>query len=366
MKSVYKDIIFNKSKLNYQMLDAIADLVRVIDANDRVIFVNSAMEKQLGYDKMTLVCRIDEFEIPTTIAKRTIDTGEIIQREEIINGIYYSVKCSPIRNTGGQILGAIEVFRNISTERKLITEIIDKNKNLSVEMAQAEKIQTLLLPEEGFNENIKLNYIYKPSSILSGDMFDLFKIDEDNFGIYIADTVGHGFAASMLTMFIRFIIRSIRPYTLLSPAKALKALQTRFSELNLGIENYFTFFYGVYNKKTSAFLYSNAGHYPSPILISKGEAQVLESRGYPITKFLKDADYTEKKTDLNTGDKLFLMTDGIMDSKNSKNEIYGTNRVVKILEDHENGELDLLANDLYKFTLGEQKDDITAVLLKVW
>ena len=366
MGSKYKDMIFNKSKLNYQILDAIADLVRVIDADGRVIFVNNAMEEQLGYDKKTLVCKIDDFDLSTNIANRTIQTGEVIQREEYIDGIYYSVKCSPIKNLDGRIFGAVEVFRNTSNEHRLISEIIDKNKKLSIEMAQAKKIQNSLLPKNGFIENLKVEYIYRPSSVLSGDIFDIFKIDEENFGVYISDCVGHGFASSMLTMFIKFVLRDVPFEILIHPADTLSYLQEKFVKLDLDIDNYFTFFYGVYNKRASKFTYSNAGHFPTPILVSNGQAKVLEAEGFPITKFLNNESYQEYETDLRITDKLLFMTDGVVDSKNFKEEAYGVNRVIDILLNNDDGEIDELNKKLYEFTMGEQKDDISALLLKIW
>ena len=366
MGSKYKDMIFNRSKLNYQILDAIADLVRVIDADGRVIFVNNAMEKQLNYDKKTLVCKIDDFELSTSIANRTIQTGEVIQREEYIKEIHYSVKCSPIRNLDGRIFGAVEVFRNTSNEYRLINEIIDKNKKLSIEMAQAKKIQNSLLPKKGFMENLKVEHIYRPSSVLSGDLFDIFKIDENNFGVYIADCVGHGFASSMLTMFIKFVTRNIPPEILIHPAETLSYLQEKFIKLDLDIDNYFTCFYGVYNKKASKITYSNAGHFPAPILISKGQAKILQAEGFPITKFLNKESYQEYESELRVSDKLLFMTDGIVDSKNFKGESYGIDRAIDVLLDNEDGEIDELDKKIYEFTMGEQKDDISALLLKIW
>ncbi|CDZ75336.1 Serine phosphatase RsbU [Peptoniphilus sp. ING2-D1G] len=366
MVSVYKDMIFNESKLNYQILDAIADLVRVVDANNQVIFVNEAMSRQLGYDVKTLVCSISENEVPLNIAKRTIETGETIQREEIIKDFHYSVKCSPIKDSKGDVLGAVEVFRNTSIEHKLVTEIIDKNKKLTIEMAKAKKIQTSLLPKQGFMENIKINYIYEPYSILSGDIFDIFKIDKDNFAIYISDTVGHGFASSMVTMFVRFIMRNLSPETLKVPSQTLGELQEKFSELDLDLETYFTCFYGIYNRKKAKLIYSNAGHYPAPILLSGEKINILETPGYPITKFLNKFKYEDKTVDFNISDKLLLMTDGVVDAKNYHKDNYGMSRVLDILKGNENGELSVLRKSLNGFIWGEQKDDITALLLKVW
>lgn len=366
MNSNYREYIFSKSKLNFQILDAIVDLVRIINDKNEVIYVNKAMKDVLGHDDEKYLCEIDQSILNPYITKRTLETGEVIQREEMIGENQFSVKCSPIIGSEGEILGVVEVFRNISTETRLLNEIMDKNKSMTIEMNQAQKIQNTLLPEKGFLENINVNYFYKPSNKLSGDMFDVFKINEDNYAVYIADSVGHGFAASMVTMFIRFVMRTLTKNTLLTPSKTIKELWTRFCTLNLDIELYFTFFYGVYNRKSSKFIFSNAGHYPSPIFVSDGEVKELEISGYPISRIFSEVEYEDYEVELKVSDKLLFMTDGLVDTRNVNKEEYGIERVKSILSKNQIDELKTLRDSVYKFMWQEQKDDITALLLKVW
>ncbi len=181
--------------VDFQVLNAIADLVRVLDYKEKVVFVNKAMEDLLGYDPDKKVCILGEDLFDPEITKRALMSGEVIQREENIGSMVFSVKCSPIINKKGEILGVVEVFRNVTMARKLQKELIDKNRFMTNETNAASLIQKKVLPDKGFIKNLKVNYLYKPSTILSGDMFDVFQIDDDNIGMYIADSVGHGFAA---------------------------------------------------------------------------------------------------------------------------------------------------------------------------
>ncbi|SHH22597.1 Serine phosphatase RsbU, regulator of sigma subunit [Anaerosphaera aminiphila DSM 21120] len=362
MSFVYKEDIFNNAKLNSQALNSIADLIRVLNANNEVIFVNKAMDEALNCE----VGKFGDFTISSDITRRTIETAEIIQREELLCGNYFSVKCSPIFGEYGEIVGAVEVFRNITMQKSLQKEIVDKNKELTEEMISAQKIQNSLLPERGFFNNISVDYFYKPSNILSGDMFDIFKINEDNIGIYMADSVGHGFAASMITMFIRIIIRNISSYKLLSPSKTLSEVAKKFATLNLDIELYFTCFYGVYNKKLSKFTFSNAGHFPAPILFQEDGEIELESSGYPITRYFKNVKYEDNSVKIDNFDKILLMTDGVVDAQNKRKKNYGSDQVLNIIRDNSIDELKILEDDIDNFIKGKQKDDMTALLLKVW
>ncbi len=114
--------------------------------------------------------------------------------------------------------------------------------------------------------------------MLSGDMFDIYFIDEENIGIYICDVVGHGVTASMMTMFVRQTMRAIKD-DILSPSAALTELHKRFVTLNLGADKYFTIFYGIYNIKNKQLKYSNAGHNCIPIRFNTDQVTLLKTKG---------------------------------------------------------------------------------------
>ena len=337
-------------KIDFQVLNAIADLVRVLDYNEKVVFVNKAMEDLLGYDRDKKVCILGEDLFDPEITRRALLSGEVIQREENIGSMVFSVKCSPIINKKGEILGVVEVFRNVTMARKLQREIIEKNRFMTSETMAASLIQQTVLPERGFIKNLKVNYIYRPSTILSGDMFDVFEIDDDHIAIYIADSVG----------------RTLNKDTLLSPKKTLAQLCTRFTSLRLEIENYFTCFYGVYNTKKKKFVFSNAGHLPLPIMVRDREFMNLESKGYPISRFFARPDYEEKEIKLYSGDYILFMTDGVVEARNSKKESFGYERVHNIILENNKDVLEILDNELEEFNDGEQTDDISMLLIKVW
>lgn len=353
------------SKINLNILNGIADLVRVLDSNNQVIFVNSAMEELMGASAMEMTCEPDgRYFCNLSIAERTLRTGEIIQREEYIENNYYSVKCSPIFDDDS-IVAVVEVFRNITMEKKLQREIINKNKELDLEMNEAKKIQLGLLPEKGFIGGAMIDYIYRPSNILSGDMFNVFEINRDNLGIYISDTVGHGFASSQVTMFVNFMFKNLTTKTLLNPSIALEEIKKKFNSINLDINIYFTCFYGVYNRRENTFKFSNAGHNPCPILTRNRVSYELVTAGLPISRMFEDTTYEDNVVDLFCGDKLLFVTDGIPELKNAQGEDYGIKKLGDILNRHSVDELYEIRNDIISFTAKEPKDDMTAVLLKV-
>ena len=94
--------------LNYRVLEGMADWVRVIDRNGKVIFANAAMKEALGDDIVGSDCykvNCRNQKCGFCITSRSIETGETVQKEEIIQGQYYSVKSSPVKNQQGEIAG---------------------------------------------------------------------------------------------------------------------------------------------------------------------------------------------------------------------------------------------------------------------
>lgn len=362
-----EDKIEEKSTLNYHVLESMADWVRVIDKKGNIIYANKTMKKALGNDivgKKCYTCYGQEDPCNFCITERTITTGEIVQKEQIVYGKYFSIKSSPVTNSNGQIYAAVEVFRDVSRERKLELELIKKNKKMRIDLGFARKIQEKILPEKGKINNLSFDYIYNPSEMLSGDMFDVFNIDENNVGIYISDVSGHGVAASMTTMFIRQTMRSIKD-EILNPACALTELHKRFKDLNLEVDKYFTIFYGVFNKLTYEFKYANAGHNCIPIKYNDNSIELLKVKGYPIVLLFEEIKYESKSIQLQKKDKLLFYTDGITEMKNRDNIEFGVDGVKNLIENKKNITLSEMEEVIIDYSWGEQEDDFAMVLVEV-
>jgi sigma-B regulation protein RsbU (phosphoserine phosphatase) len=353
--------------LNYHVLEGMADWVRVVDKEGTIIYANKTMKEALGHNIVGMKCyKSHGKEMPCSfcITDRSINTGEIVQKEEKINGRYFSVKSSPVTNSDGKVFAAVEVFRDVTRERKLELELIEKNKKMSKDLGFAKRIQERILPNKEILENISIDYIYRPSEMLSGDMFDVFYIDDENIGIYISDVSGHGVAAAMMTMFIRQTMRSIKD-DISGPSAALSELYRRFSTLNLDVDKYFTIFYGVFNKSTYEFKYSNAGHNAIPIKYNKDNMEMLEIKGYPMTLLFDEIFYEEKVIKLSKGDKILFYTDGITEAKDKSGEEFGIESVMQIINNHKENILNEINNNIVTHSWGEQHDDFALVLMEV-
>ena len=355
------------SMLNYHVLESMADWVKVVDYDCRIIYANSSMKKALGHDIMGKKCEGAHGNTEPCsfcISKRSIERKETIQKEEVINGRFFSVKSSPVMNAEGKAIGAVEVFRDVTRERKLELEIIEQNKKMSKDLMFAKRLQSGILPQKGRYGSVDIDYLYRPSEMLSGDIFDIYYIDEENLGIYICDVVGNGVTASMMTMFVIHTMRNIKDNNL-SPSLVLEDLHRQFTKLNLNADQYFTIFYGVYNIKNKSFKYTNAGHNCIPIKYNQNEIQELKTNGFPISLIFNKINYDENEIQLESGDEILFYTDGITEAKNIECVEFGIERVIEIVEKDRDNILDTLANSVDKFRWKDQQDDLAMVLMKV-
>ena len=273
------------------------------------------------------------------------------------------VVSSPIQDSLGGTVCSVEVFRDITNEKNLAKKVNEKNKKMSDDIKFARHMQMRMLPPQGMYNGLSIDYLYESSESLSGDFFDVFKIDEENTGIYICDVVGHGVTASLLTVFVRQSLRTIAKGNM-SLDKIMKELHKTFLSLNLDYDKYFSVFLGVYNKATHEFRYVNAGHNSEPILLNVNKnISMLKSKGYPIANIFDNVKYEENKVVLNIGDKLFFYTDGITEANNEENQQFGVENLVDIIK-KEGKILDNLKESLNNYC-EIHKDDYAILMAEI-
>lgn len=361
-------LIKNYDKLTADILDGMVDWVRVIDNDGYTIYTNQSMEEDLGDKVLGKKCyNIFDKSSPCRrcITETTISTGEVSEKEETIGDRIFSIKSSPVKDDDDNIYAVVEVFRDVTKERKLEKEIMKRNEKMSRDVSFARKIQKKILPKEGSYVGVDMEYLYRPCEMLSGDMFDTFNIDEDHVGFYVSDVVGHGVTASIMTMFIKQTMMNVA-MGCHSPSEAIKKLHASFLDLNLEVESYFTIFYGIINSKDKTIKFVNGGHNSIPLILKKdGEIEMLEGNGYPITSLFAEVDHSEYSAQLDCGDEVLLYTDGIIEAQNRNKEIYGFERLLEVVKKREDGPIEAIKKSIDDFIYYDIEDDFTILRLKV-
>ncbi|MGA2582682.1 MAG: SpoIIE family protein phosphatase [Tepidisphaeraceae bacterium] len=168
-----------------------------------------------------------------------------------------------------------------------------------------------MLPQIG---PIHFHTIFRPAGYVSGDLYDVMRLDEAHVAFYMVDAVGHGLPAALLTMFIKntLVTKQLIPggYRLLNPGEALAAVNRSLIEQNLTQATFATAVYGIINSKTLECRFARAGH-PLPMLLKpNGLLTDLKSEGSLLGIF-PDEVFGDYHLQLEPGDRLFVYSDGI-------------------------------------------------------
>jgi sigma-B regulation protein RsbU (phosphoserine phosphatase) len=153
----------------------------------------------------------------------------------------------------------------------------------------------------------------QPAAWVAGDFYDIFRLDERHIGFYVADAVGHGMPAALLTVFVKKSLQTKRidgkQYELIPPDDALRLLNVDLLSAELQEAPFITMLYGIYNEATHECTYSRGGH-PRPLLLdNKGEIRILDGDG-PLLGIFPEARFEAHTERLEPGDRLIFYTDG--------------------------------------------------------
>jgi sigma-B regulation protein RsbU (phosphoserine phosphatase) len=167
------------------------------------------------------------------------------------------------------------------------------------------------MPEVG---STRFHAIFRPAGYVSGDLYDVTRIDESHVGIYVADAVGHGMPAALLTMFMRnaLVTKQITPdgYRLLEPGETLARLNESLRSPQLASSSFATALYARVNCLTGEVRFARGGH-PGPVVIKRdGTLIELDADGGLLGVF-DDAQWEVVAHTLEPGDRLLIYTDGI-------------------------------------------------------
>jgi len=204
------------------------------------------------------------------------------------------------------------IYKNKLAEQLCMTgALVD---NLAEQLRLAGLVQQDFLPTQLPNsDEVRWATAFLPAEWVSGDIYDVVRIDEQHIGFYVADVVGHGMPAALLTIFLKqaLVMRETieSNYHIFSPAEVMKNLNVRMASQKLSGYQFATCCYCLLNIKTLQLTYARAGH-PYPILIRpKEQPQQLEIRGSLLGIF-GQAEYTQETIQLQPGDKFLLYSDG--------------------------------------------------------
>ncbi len=253
-------------------------------------------------------------------------------------------------------------------QRERLTNSVLRAEKLHREIRLAREIQMSTLPSEmprvaGYD----LAGQFCPAEETGGDTFDLVRLDDDRLFVLLGDASGHGIgpalSATQVTGMARIALRL---------GAQLDAIFTQINNQlleDLPEEHFVTAFLGILDTRTHAVSFHAAGQ--GPLLhfsAADGECRWYPPTTYPLGCLRYPTVDPPHEIQLEPGDVLGLISDGVFESEDASGQMFGTDGVEQVLLRHRGRPMSevlaLLLDAVHQFAGGRtQADDITIVLV---
>jgi sigma-B regulation protein RsbU (phosphoserine phosphatase) len=250
---------------------------------------------------------------------------------------------------------------------RLYEEIERQERRLERDLSLARELQGRLLPQT----NPQLAHLdvaakFVPARTIGGDLYDFIPYSMSRLGIAIGDVSGKGAPAAIYAALVSGILRSHAPIEP-SPAEMLSAVNLSLAERRIEAQ-FVSIIYAVWDDAHRTLTVSNSG-LPRPIYMHGGKTEVIEATGLPLGLF-DEAEYDEFEFRMKPGDMFVLFSDGILDARNRKGELFGRGRVERIASESAGNSAAQIVDAIFKAVAEhsagvETFDDQTVVAIRV-
>lgn len=284
--------------------------------------------------------------------------NDILYARQIINSIYL-IEAGLLAFIFTQSVIALE--ETVIIQNRLVT--------INNELEVARRIQKTILPADiPSTGRITIETCYIPMDEVGGDYYHFYQLQPDKIGILIADVTGHGIPASLIASSVNLAF-NLQKNNAEYPDKVMKNMNAILYGKTGGQPVSALYVYIDCGKMIAKF--SRAGH-PQPLVWQGDTGRVIELDvpGKIIGAF-KSINAGVVTFPLKVNDRIILYTDGIIDVRNEKGEMFGEERFISFLESncHKSCRelLDAVVNIVVKWAGGKSmiKDDITIIVANV-
>lgn len=309
--------------------------ISITDAEGSIVYANPWFESVTGYSfseikgqrpgpMLNKNLTRDERKVIYSIVRSGGEwRGELKNIKKNGGEFWDRVAISAIRDSEDRITHYVAIQEDV-TERKKIEEELaesesrlkERNSIIEKDISIAEIVQKTMLKFDNTAGSVfRVEYRQKCVEKIGGDFFSVKNFSLNQTGIFIGDVTGHGVASALFTSLLKFITDELFTRYSNNPAEFLVALNSGISGY---MSNYFltgicAFIRSMEDKGKYELLFANGGH-PSPVIVkSDGSVVITRSRG-PLIGCSISPNYTNHIVSLESGDRLFLFTDGVTET----------------------------------------------------
>lgn len=324
--------------------------LNIKDAHDHPSF-SPDYDKKTNYRTRAMLC------VPLKIR------GEVIGVIQVINKL---VEPFVFTQDEMEMLITIASSAAVAVDTAKMHKLILQQKTLERDLRLAKEVQDSFLPKDlpdipGF----KFAALNQPALEIGGDFYNFFKLPSGKLGILLGDVSGKGISASL---FMARLSSDFQYYTLLYPEPCQLLTQINNVLCERAKRGMFvTLVYMLLDINQKTVQVANGGHM-SPIVCDEDGVQLLntESSKGPPLGIMSDIEYSQKTFQIDDHTNITIYTDGVIEAKNSDGELYGTRRLMDVIEKQPN-DPDQIVNEITHsvdgFAMAEGRgDDLTLMV----
>jgi serine phosphatase RsbU (regulator of sigma subunit) len=234
----------------------------------------------------------------------------------------HSIDTMSAEELTGRIRALFEARIPMQRMRNELNRLRQRDAEMSVgvrereeQLRLASQIQLDLLPSPlADTDPLEVSTLFLPADHISGDIYEIARLDENCFGFSLADATGHGLPAALLTVLIKNCFRGKEivngSYRIIEPDELLTRLNHELINSGLSHCQFITGIHAIYDRNTNQIRWARAGA-PYPILLRPGESpRQLQSAG-GLMGALEDQTFETAQHELQRDDVLLFYTDGL-------------------------------------------------------
>lgn len=253
------------------------------------------------------------------------------------------------------------VIKYSQAQQKLMAmnrQLSERQQRLDEDLRAAAGIQRSLLPQSlPAIAGLDMAWRFIPSEAIGGDVFNVFFLDAHHLGIYVLDVSGHGVPAALVTVSVSQtllphtgLVKGINPEVgggcEITRPRDVMALLDREYPLER-FDAFFSMIYIVLDVRDGSFAICNAGHMPALVFRRDGGIEKLK-KGGTVIGLGSMVPFDQQEEKLYKGDRLLLYTDGVTDFMNSRQELFGKDRFIRIADALRNRPMQEMVNGIYE------------------
>jgi serine phosphatase RsbU (regulator of sigma subunit) len=262
--------------------------------------------------------------------------------------------------------------KDLSPDESKENRYLSAREKLKEEFALARQAQQRMLPVKApETPAFQVASACQPAREVGGDLYDFFRLPDGRLGICVADVSGKGMSAALFMTLTKGILAAASEES--SDVAVLARHVNHHLYAACRRRAFVTAVIAALDCRVGTLEFVRAGHNPALWFeAARGEARFLNSRGMGFG--LAASTLFDKGTDparivLSPGDIVVLYSDGVTEALNENRELYGEERLRRLVEANANGSaqgvLDAVREDLKRFAGAEPPhDDITLVVLQ--